>query len=155
MVFFVLNGIGLLIYYACIGLTDLAGQGKSKLWYNVALVVGTGLGTLFRFWSYRKWVWVAADEQRPGGSRSRRRTWPRTSPRWSARRPVSHHAAGRTAPGAPRVPQSRSLARSRGPHNGATPVSQTGTGSAPAAGTRTAPTAWAHRRTSIAICSRA
>lgn len=60
-VFFVLNGIGLLIYYGCIGLTDLAGLGKSKLWYNVALVVGTGLGTLFRFWSYRKWVWVAKD----------------------------------------------------------------------------------------------
>ena len=61
VVFFVLNGIGLLIYYACIGLTDLAGLGKSKIWYNVALVVGTGLGTLFRFWSYRKWVWVSAD----------------------------------------------------------------------------------------------
>jgi putative flippase GtrA len=59
--FFVLNGIGLLIYYGCIGLTDLAGLGKSKLWYNVALVIGTGLGTLFRFWSYRKWVWTAAD----------------------------------------------------------------------------------------------
>jgi putative flippase GtrA len=58
IIFFVLNGIGLLIYYACIGLTDLAGLGSSKLWYNVALVVGTGLGTLFRFWSYRKWVWL-------------------------------------------------------------------------------------------------
>ena len=61
IVFFVLNAIGLLIYYGCIGLTDLAGVGHSKLWYNMALVVGTGLGTLFRFWSYRKWVWVAAD----------------------------------------------------------------------------------------------
>jgi putative flippase GtrA len=61
VVFFVLNGIGLLIYYGCIGLTDLAGLGKSKLWYNIALVVGTALGTLFRFWSYRKWVWVAKD----------------------------------------------------------------------------------------------
>ena len=61
VIFFVLNGIGLLIYYACIGLTDLAGQGKSKFWYNVALIVGTGLGTLFRFWSYRKWVWIAKD----------------------------------------------------------------------------------------------
>jgi len=57
--FFVLNGIGLLIYYACIGLTDLAGLGSSKIWYNVALVIGTGLGTLFRFWSYRKWVWTS------------------------------------------------------------------------------------------------
>jgi putative flippase GtrA len=61
VIFFVLNGIGLLIYYACIGLTDLAGQGKSKVWYNVALILGTGLGTLFRFWSYRKWVWISKD----------------------------------------------------------------------------------------------
>jgi len=57
--FFVLNGIGLLIYYGCIGLIDLAGLGHSVAWYNVALVVGTGLGTLFRFWSYRKWIWLA------------------------------------------------------------------------------------------------
>jgi putative flippase GtrA len=55
--FFFLNGVGLLIYYACIGLLDLAGLGHSVAWYNVALVVGTGLGTLFRFWSYRKWIW--------------------------------------------------------------------------------------------------
>jgi putative flippase GtrA len=59
IIFFILNAIGLLIYYGCIGLTDLAGLGSSKLWYNAALVVGTGLGTLFRFWSYRKWVWLA------------------------------------------------------------------------------------------------
>jgi hypothetical protein len=25
--------------------------------------VGTVLGTLFRFWSYRKWVWTAKDAQ--------------------------------------------------------------------------------------------
>jgi putative flippase GtrA len=58
--FFFLNGVGLLIYYACIGLLDLAGLGHSVAWYNVALVVGTGLGTLFRFWSYRKWIWLAS-----------------------------------------------------------------------------------------------
>ena len=61
VVFFVLNGIGLVIYYACIGVTELFGVRHDVVWYNVALVVGTGLGTLFRFWSYRKWVWVAAD----------------------------------------------------------------------------------------------
>ena len=59
VVFFVLNAIGLVIYYACIGVTDLAGVRHEILWYNVALIVGTALGTLFRFWSYRKWVWVA------------------------------------------------------------------------------------------------
>jgi putative flippase GtrA len=61
VMFFVLNAVGLLIYWGCIGVTDLAGVRHEVLWYNIALVVGTGLGTLFRFWSYRKWVWVAAD----------------------------------------------------------------------------------------------
>jgi putative flippase GtrA len=59
IMFFVLNGVGLIIYYACIGLIDLAGLGHSVAWYNVALIVGTGLGTLFRFWSYRRWIWLA------------------------------------------------------------------------------------------------
>lgn len=59
VIFFILNGVGLLIYYGCIWLIQDVGGLTSKLWYNVALVVGTGLGTLFRFWSYRKWVWTA------------------------------------------------------------------------------------------------
>ncbi len=67
--FFVLNGVGLLIYYACIWLIQDVGGLKSKEWYYVALIVGTGLGTLFRFWSYRKWVWTAT----PGGGRG---GWP-------------------------------------------------------------------------------
>jgi len=59
IIFFVLNGIGLFIFYGCIWLIkDVAGL-KTQLWYNFALVVGTGLGMLFRFWSYRKWVWLA------------------------------------------------------------------------------------------------
>jgi putative flippase GtrA len=57
--FFILNGIGLLIYYASIWLIADAAGLKSKLWYNAALVLGTGLGTLFRFYTYRKWVWGA------------------------------------------------------------------------------------------------
>lgn len=59
LMFVLLNAIGLLIYYGCIWiLQDLIGLG-GKIWYTVALVLGTGLGTVFRFWSYRKWVWVA------------------------------------------------------------------------------------------------
>jgi hypothetical protein len=30
---------------------------QGKIWYNLANLCGIGLGTLFRFWSYRKWVW--------------------------------------------------------------------------------------------------
>jgi putative flippase GtrA len=67
-VFFVLNAIGLLIYYGCIwAIKDVAGL-DSKLWYNFALVLGTGLGTLFRFWSYRKWVWSAPSHPGQAGS---------------------------------------------------------------------------------------
>jgi putative flippase GtrA len=60
ILFLVFNGVGLLIYYGCIGVIDLAGLRHDVLWYNIALVVGTGLGTLFRFWSYRRWIWLAS-----------------------------------------------------------------------------------------------
>jgi putative flippase GtrA len=59
-VFFLLNGIGLAIQLACIGITYYLLSLTDKLSYNVALIIGIGLGTLFRFWSYRRWVWVAA-----------------------------------------------------------------------------------------------
>jgi putative flippase GtrA len=58
VMFFVLNGVGLAIQYACLGLvTDVMGM-SGRLWYSVANLIGIGLGTLFRFWSYRKWIWV-------------------------------------------------------------------------------------------------
>lgn len=54
--FFVLNGIalvmGLLVLGAArygIGLTD-------KLSLNIATLLGIGIGTIFRFWSYKRWV---------------------------------------------------------------------------------------------------
>jgi len=31
--------------------------------YNVANIVGIGLGTLFRLWSYRKWVFLEVNEE--------------------------------------------------------------------------------------------
>jgi putative flippase GtrA len=30
---------------------------EGKLSYNVALAGGIALATLFRYWSYKKWVW--------------------------------------------------------------------------------------------------
>jgi putative flippase GtrA len=59
VLFFVLNGIGLVIQLACLSLAYYALGLTDKLSYNVALIVGIGLGTLFRFWSYRAWVWRA------------------------------------------------------------------------------------------------
>jgi putative flippase GtrA len=60
--FFLLNGVGLLIQYGCIGLfTDVLGR-SGRLWYNLANLLGIGIGTLFRFWSYRKWIWVRPED---------------------------------------------------------------------------------------------
>lgn len=59
VVFFVLNGIGIGIYEGCVGLADLAGQ-RSGLAYTIALNTGIALGTVFRYWAYKKWVWPAA-----------------------------------------------------------------------------------------------
>jgi putative flippase GtrA len=60
--FFLLNGIGLGIQLVCIGFTYYLLGLHDKLAYNVALIFGIGLGTLFRFWSYRHWVWLAPPE---------------------------------------------------------------------------------------------
>ena len=142
VVFFVLNGIGLLIYYACIGLTDLAGQGKSKFWYNIALVVGTGLGTLFRFWSYRRWVWVAVDSSVLEAAEPPEELAQDLAAMVGAA-PVTHHE-GSPAPGAPRVSQNGTGA-ARVSQNGATPVSQNGTGPHRPPASHRAPAS--HRRT--------
>jgi len=73
ILFFLLNGVGLLIQYGCIGLvTDVFGL-SGRIWYTVANLVGIGIGTLFRFWSYRKWIWVRPEDQaKLGGGRHRK-----------------------------------------------------------------------------------
>jgi putative flippase GtrA len=59
--FFLLNGVGLGIALACLGFSrymlDLSGPVADNIAANV---VGLGLGTLFRFWSYRTWVFPSA-----------------------------------------------------------------------------------------------
>jgi putative flippase GtrA len=69
VMFFVLNGIGLLFQYACIWvIQDLLGH-QGGLWYNIANLIGIVFGTLFRFWSYRKWVWhMLPVEPTPAGA---------------------------------------------------------------------------------------
>jgi putative flippase GtrA len=85
ILFFILNGVGLLIQYACIFLvTDLIGL-SGRVWYTIANFLGIGIGTLFRFWSYRKWVWV-----RPEVALARLRR--------------GRHRKGRTTPVPPALP---------------------------------------------------
>ncbi|WP_433252146.1 GtrA family protein [Streptosporangium sp. CA-135522] len=63
--FFLLNGIGLLIGLLCIGFARYTLELADPVSINVANLVGVGLGTLFRYWSYRKWVFLAATEDVP------------------------------------------------------------------------------------------
>jgi putative flippase GtrA len=58
VLFVVLNGVGLGIQLACIGIANYALGHSDSISSNIALFLGIVLGTLFRFWSYRKWVWV-------------------------------------------------------------------------------------------------
>ncbi len=61
--FFFFNGVGLVVQLACLGFTVHVLGLPGKVPANVALIVGIILGTLFRFWSYRKWVWT---DKQPG-----------------------------------------------------------------------------------------
>jgi putative flippase GtrA len=58
--FIALNLIGILIQQACLELArhELA-AGQDKVTLSAALLVGVGLATVFRFWSYRRFVWLA------------------------------------------------------------------------------------------------
>jgi putative flippase GtrA len=64
--FFILNGIGMLIAAGCLAFSRYVLDLHTQLADNIAAnVIGLGLGTLFRFWSYRKWVFreeIALDE---------------------------------------------------------------------------------------------
>lgn len=66
VLFFVLNGVGLLIASACLAFSRYVLDLHTALADNIAAnFIGLGLGTLFRFWSYRKWVFreeIALDE---------------------------------------------------------------------------------------------
>src|SRR5271169_1433755 len=59
VLFAVLNIIGLGIAEAVIAVTTYGLDMKSELAYNAASVVGTGLGTIFRYFAYKKWVFLA------------------------------------------------------------------------------------------------
>ena len=55
--FFLLNGVGLLISLACLAISHYLLDFTGRLADNIAAnVIGLGLGTAFRFWSYRRWV---------------------------------------------------------------------------------------------------
>jgi len=57
VLFFLLNGVGLGIALCCLGISRYVLGLSGPLADNMAAnLIGLGLGTLFRFWSYRRWV---------------------------------------------------------------------------------------------------
>jgi len=60
VLFFLLNGVGLAIALTCLALSHYVLGFTSRLADNIAAnVVGLALGTAFRFWSYRRFVFPA------------------------------------------------------------------------------------------------
>ncbi len=58
LLFFVTNGIALLIGAGCIAFSHYVLDLRSLAADNVANIIGIGLGTLFRFWAYRQFVFT-------------------------------------------------------------------------------------------------
>lgn len=62
LLFALLNAVGLAIAEAVIAFTTYGLDERGTLAYTVASVVGTGLGTIFRYFAYKKWIWLAPRE---------------------------------------------------------------------------------------------
>jgi putative flippase GtrA len=61
--FVALNVVGLIIAEIVIACTTYVLGFKDPIAYNMASLVGTGLGTIFRYFAYRKWVFLAPAAQ--------------------------------------------------------------------------------------------
>ena len=59
MLFVALNLVGLAIAECVIAFVSYGLDLKHAIAYNAASLVGTGLGTIFRYFSYKKWVFLA------------------------------------------------------------------------------------------------
>jgi putative flippase GtrA len=57
--FVALNVVGLAIAECVIAIVTYGFDMRSTLAYNAASVAGTGLGTIFRYFSYKKWVFLS------------------------------------------------------------------------------------------------
>jgi putative flippase GtrA len=67
IIFFVLNGIGLLIQDAAVAFNSYALHLEHhKLAEFIALNTGIAIATVFRFWSYRKFVWRLSPSDESG-----------------------------------------------------------------------------------------
>lgn len=58
MLFFAVNGVGLVISAGWLALTHYAFHMDSRVAVNLNTIVGIGLATVFRFWAYRQFVFA-------------------------------------------------------------------------------------------------
>jgi putative flippase GtrA len=72
VMFFILNGLGLAIQLACLGFSTYVLHLHGKLSYNIFLVIGIGLATVFRYVAYKKWVWRVEPPAPAAGVQSHR-----------------------------------------------------------------------------------
>jgi putative flippase GtrA len=63
VLFFFFNGIGLLIQLAVVATAYYPLGLTSKFWYNVANITGVVVATVFRLYTYRRWVFRPADAE--------------------------------------------------------------------------------------------
>ena len=62
VLFFVFNGIGLLIQLGCVAAARYGLGLDDRLSYNVSNIIGIGVATIFRLYCYRRWVFLMADD---------------------------------------------------------------------------------------------
>lgn len=59
MLFFLFNGIGLVIQTGAVAIVQHGMGREDKVSINIALVIGVGIATLVRLYCYRRWVFLA------------------------------------------------------------------------------------------------
>ena len=62
LLFFVFNGIGLLIQLGVVAFVHYGLGLTDTFSYNVANIIGIGIATCFRLYSYRRWVFLLAPD---------------------------------------------------------------------------------------------
>ena len=63
VLFFFFNGIGLLIQLAFVSAAHYGLGLTSPFWYNVSNICGIIVGTIFRLYTYRRWVFTTPDTE--------------------------------------------------------------------------------------------
>ncbi len=58
--FFALNLVGIVIQVLCMGFRTYTLKLQGPVSFNVAMAIGMMLASTFRYWSYRKWVFLPA-----------------------------------------------------------------------------------------------